>query len=384
MARNLLKATVFIMIVGLLISCSSQKPLTMFTPYDVNAMYQAGQYTQKAENFIVILDASGSMCEKYKEERKFDLARDTVNRMNQTIPEMKLTAGLREFGQSGCPLKKRTSLVYGMTTYSRSEFNDALEAVQKGIGASPLARAIDAAGNDFESVEGRKALIVVSDGKNTTGSAVAAAEALKQKFGDKICIYTVLVGDSPAGKSVMEGVAQAGGCGFSVNADQIYSSRDMADFVEKVFLARAVKKAELKDTDGDGVYDDRDKCPGTPKGAKVDARGCWVLDRVHFDTSKWDIKPDYASRLDEVVAVMKKNPDLKFEVRGHTDNRGSEAYNQQLSENRAKSVVAYLVEAGIDAGRLTAKGYNFSEPIASNDTAEGMAMNRRVELAPIR
>ena len=384
MVRNLLKATFVIMMVSLLIGCSSQKPLTMFTPYDVNSMFQAGEYTQKVENFIVILDASGSMCQKYKEGRKFDLARDTVNRMNQTIPEMKLTAGLREFGQSGCPLKKRTSLVYGMTSYSKSEFGDALGTVAQGIGASPLARAIDAAGNDFESADDRMALIIVSDGKNTTGSAVASAEALKEKYGDRLCIYTVLVGDSPAGKSVMEGVARAGGCGFSVNADQIYSSRDMADFVEKVFLTRRVKKTELKDTDGDGVYDDRDECPGTPKGAKVDAKGCWVLDRVHFDTSKSDVKSDYASRLDEVVAVLKKNPDLKLEVRGHTDIRGSEAYNQQLSENRAKSVVSYLVNAGIDAGRLTAKGYNFSEPIASNETAEGMAMNRRVELAPIR
>ncbi|MBW1842602.1 MAG: OmpA family protein [Deltaproteobacteria bacterium] len=372
------------MITSLLISCSSQKPLTMFTPNDVNSMFQAGQYTQKVENFIVIIDASGSMCKTYKVQGKFDLARDIVNRMNQTIPEMTLTGGLREFGQNGCPLKKKTTLVYGMTSYARSEFDDALQTVKQGIGASPLARAIDSAGNDFESAQGRMALIIVSDGKNTSGSPVASAEAIKQKFGDRLCIYTVLVGDNPGGKSVMESVAQAGRCGFSVNADQIYSSGDMAGFVEQVFLTKAARKAQLKDTDGDGVYDDRDECPGTPRGAKVDARGCWVLGRVHFDTAKSNVKLDYDPMLEEVVAVLKKNPGLKIEVRGHTDNRGAQAYNQKLSEDRAQSVVAYLVEAGIDAGRLTAVGVNFSEPIAANDTTEGLAMNRRVELAPIR
>ncbi|MFC1534922.1 OmpA family protein, partial [Thermodesulfobacteriota bacterium] len=137
------------------------------------------------------------------------------------------------------------------------------------------------------------------------------------------------------------------------------------------------------DTDGDGIYDDKDKCPGTPTGATVDARGCWVLKGVYFDTAKRDLKPESFSILDEVVSVLKENPSLKVEVQGHTDNRGSKRYNQKLSENRARSVMGYFISRGIGRGRLSAKGYGITQPAATNATPEGRALNRRVELKPI-
>ncbi len=77
---------------------------------------------------------------------------------------------------------------------------------------------------------------------------------------------------------------------------------------------------------------------------------------------------------------MQDNPTIRVEIQGHTDNIGSDAYNQKLSERRAQSVVTYLVQNfGIDISRLTAKGYGESKPIASNDNAEGRALNRRVQ-----
>lgn len=141
-------------------------------------------------------------------------------------------------------------------------------------------------------------------------------------------------------------------------------------------------KVEVKDSDGDGVPDDKDKCPGTPKGAKVNEFGCWVV-KILFDTAKWDIKPQSFPALDEVAAVLKKNPDVKIEVQGHTDNVGKPAYNMKLSDNRAKAVVNYLVKKGVKKEMLQAKGYGLTKPIASNDTPEGRAENRRVELHKI-
>ena len=137
------------------------------------------------------------------------------------------------------------------------------------------------------------------------------------------------------------------------------------------------------DTDGDGVYDYLDKCPGTPAGARVDERGCWVLTGVYFDTNKWNIKPQYYPILDAVVIVLKKNPGLKIEIQGHTDNRGSAKYNQELSEKRARAVMDYFINAGIDRDRLTAKGYGLTKPAYPNTSPENMAKNRRVELTPI-
>jgi OOP family OmpA-OmpF porin len=141
------------------------------------------------------------------------------------------------------------------------------------------------------------------------------------------------------------------------------------------------------------VPDYLDECPDTPKGAKVNQKGCWVLvdeavklqkGNVLFDFGKADIKAQAYPVLDEALAILKKQPTLKVEVQGHTDNVGSRAYNQKLSERRAKAVMEYFIDKGIKPERLSAAGYNFSRAAASNDTREGRALNRRVELMPIR
>ncbi len=145
---------------------------------------------------------------------------------------------------------------------------------------------------------------------------------------------------------------------------------------------RVVKKV-VKDSDGDGVLDNKDQCPGTPKGARVDARGCWVLSGLRFDTNEAAIKPQFRRILDEAAQVMSENPDMRIEIQGHTDSRGSYSYNQRLSERRAKSVRAYLISLGIAASRLTAVGFGESMPAASNATTGGQDQNRRVEMKPI-
>ena len=140
------------------------------------------------------------------------------------------------------------------------------------------------------------------------------------------------------------------------------------------------------DTDGDGVYDYLDKCPGTLKGVPVNVDGCFTLKGLHFDTDKAELKTGlgYFKELDLVADVLIKNPDVKGEVQGHTDNVGNAEYNQNLSERRAASVKEYLVSKGIAAERLVVKGYGLTLPIASNDTKEGRAKNRRVQLKEIK
>lgn len=141
----------------------------------------------------------------------------------------------------------------------------------------------------------------------------------------------------------------------------------------------------VKDSDNDGIPDDKDKCPGTPAHAKVDERGCWVLEQDYlFDFNKFDIKKQYYPILDDIVKVMNENPTMKVQLEGHTDSVGSDAYNQKLSERRANAVKDYLVKKGkIKADRLTTKGFGEKKPIADNKTKEGRAKNRRVELTPI-
>jgi OOP family OmpA-OmpF porin len=139
------------------------------------------------------------------------------------------------------------------------------------------------------------------------------------------------------------------------------------------------------DLDGDGVPNERDKCPNTRPGAVVDLDGCEVeavieLEGVYFDFDKATIKPEGKVVLNEAAALLKKHERVVVEVAGHTDSVGSDAYNQGLSERRANSVKDYLTAQGVTATRLTAKGYGESQPVASNDTDAGRAENRRVEL----
>lgn len=107
------------------------------------------------------------------------------------------------------------------------------------------------------------------------------------------------------------------------------------------------------------------------------------LSNTMFDFDKYVIKETAKEKLDEVVKWLNDNPDIKIEVAGHTDNWGSDEYNQKLSENRAKAVYNYFISKGIDKSRLKYAGYGETHPIATNETDEGRAQNRRVELTII-
>ncbi len=144
--------------------------------------------------------------------------------------------------------------------------------------------------------------------------------------------------------------------------------------------------AKPGDDDGDGVPNDKDACPWTPQYAVVDSRGCWVLGgSLLFDFDKATLKSEYFSLLDDTKKVFDEYPELKVIVEGHADSVGSDMYNRGLSQRRAQAVVDYLVgKVGIGAGRLEAIGYGESTPVASNETEEGRAKNRRVQFSPTR
>jgi OOP family OmpA-OmpF porin len=139
------------------------------------------------------------------------------------------------------------------------------------------------------------------------------------------------------------------------------------------------------DDDQDGVLNQRDSCPGTPRGARVDINGCELADiirlpGVNFGSGSDLLLPGFENLLRDAAATLNKNPDLKVEVSGHTDDVGDANLNMGLSERRAKTVMDYLIRYGVDPSRITFRGYGESEPIANNTTVEGRARNRRVEL----
>jgi OOP family OmpA-OmpF porin len=179
----------------------------------------------------------------------------------------------------------------------------------------------------------------------------------------------------------------ASGCELDSDGDGVVDRLDQCPTTPPGRKVNAVG-CEL-DSDGDGVLDALDQCPDTPAGDKVDAKGCSlpkviILHGVNFDNDKAELRPDAIAILDDAVATLQANPDVKVEIDGHTDSRNSEWYNLDLGERRAKAVMQYLITKGIDAERLTAKSYGESQPIADNDTEAGRIQNRRVELHIIK
>ncbi|HFE48708.1 MAG TPA: OmpA family protein [Chromatiaceae bacterium] len=149
-----------------------------------------------------------------------------------------------------------------------------------------------------------------------------------------------------------------------------------------------VAAPEPGDSDGDGVNDDRDQCPNTPAGSKVDADGCAIVENMtldlklveeEFDFDSAVLKPNMKDSLADFAERVKASPGHEsVVVIGHTDSTGPEAYNMQLSLRRAQSVADYLESLGIDD--IEVRGEGESNPIADNSTREGRAKNRRVEI----
>ena len=144
---------------------------------------------------------------------------------------------------------------------------------------------------------------------------------------------------------------------------------------------------EVADADRDGVPDANDLCSDTPRSYAVDKDGCPIAIEevarvellVNFDFDRSEVKEQYLPEIERVARFMEQYPDRVVELEGHTDSRGTDAYNLGLSQRRAEAVMAELVgRFGISPSRVSAKGFGESQPIESNDSAQGRAENRRV------
>ncbi len=197
---------------------------------------------------------------------------------------------------------------------------------------------------------------------------------------------------TPAGTQV-----DARGCPLDADADGVSDALDRCPNTPAGTQVDASGCPLAVDSDGDGVNDDKDRCPNTIAGVKVDADGCPItlteyetelLDKgvittreIHFETAKWDILPESRPILDAIGSTLIQWPQLRIEVGGHCDARGSDAYNLDLSQKRAQAVLDYLTMKypQISSAQYVAKGYGERVPVATNKTVEGMARNRRVE-----
>lgn len=410
---------VFILAVLIFSGCTAWKEGAVLPYESADSVMDSSLYRPKVERFYVILDASSSMDHVAGRYRKYDLAVNILDRMNQMLPEYEMQAGLRSFGHHPELSTKNTMVFYGMDPYRTVEFGRMLYEIKPAGGTSPLQDAFKAAGEDLIGLPGRTALILVSDGKDMDPSVVTAARELVDTYGKGLCIHPVFLGDDPEGRTLMQTIADMTGCGFLTTGSDLVDNRNLTRFVHGVFLEKPAvngagvidsdqdgvidqwdkcpdtpagavvdstgcqKRGEFADTDRDGVYDSQDECPDTPAGANVGINGCWRVENVLFEFDKARIRPRAAFELDQVAEILEMNPHLRVKFVGHTCDIGTREYNLKLSHRRADAVRQYMIDKGISPRRLESEGMGFSEPLVPNTSEKNRVMNRRTEIHPL-
>lgn len=367
--------------------CAAQKPMIIAGAQDLNPKLAGGEFIPKVDNFAVIMDGTTSMADPYKGFTKSAFAKGLASLMNQTIPNMNLTAGLRTFGDLSKWNDIRTARLYGMTQYTKVGLDKAINDVGT-CGPSPLDLAITGTSEDLKGTSGSSAVIIYSDGEDMDNKPILAARGMKALYGDRVCIYTVQTGSSPAGRKILEGVAQEGGCGFFVTGESIASSDGMADFVEKVFFTKKAAAAAPAPAFAPAapppppppVVAEEVKEFKVERQAAAEAAPERITLNVLFDTNKAVVKPKYFNEIKKVADYMTKNPTATAVIEGHTDSVGKVAANVKLSQRRADAIKKILVEKyKVDKNRISSVGYGPKKPIADNKTANGRQKNRRVE-----
>jgi len=349
---------------------------------DLNPKVKSGALVQKTDNFQVILDTSASMDEPYTwkhfeytspmQTTKLEYEQHLARLFNDTIPNLKLTAGLRDFaGQRWLTRNYDTRLWYGMAPYSKEGLGKAIYAVNTAGVESPLDKALDAATLDLKPLAGKSAVVIFTDGLDMP-KAVASAQAMKAALKDNVCIYAVLIGpdrmtiEEPKGEALalLSKVVSAGQCGVLVNGKDVETAAGMAAFVERVFLGPPPPPPPAA---APVVVP-----PVVPAPAAPDK-----LEAIYFDFDKYVIKPEGREALKRNAEWLQKNADKKVVVEGNCDERGTNEYNMALGQRRADAAAKFLTDLGIAKDRVSTVSYGEEKPICKEANEACWSKNRR-------
>ncbi len=332
-------------------------------PLPVGPVSMSSGEWRVVDHVLVVTDASGSMTHR----ETFPEAKAVTRSFVASMPEADAPArnpGTYEAGLIGFGGTERSTVP--LAAFDRGRLSQAAAGLEplgsvrlgRSGGSTPLGTVLGEARGSLEGRRGMKALVIVSDGVvDSPAAAKRAAGALAEGSGE-LCIHTIQVGDRAEGGELLSSLAGATPCGSARTASSLADAASFQRFTRAVFAATAPPP-------------EPDACEGI-----IRLRG------IQFGFDRADITPDSAVVLDVAVDQLRACPGLRVDIVGHTDSTGPAAYNQGLSERRAAAVKDHFVAAGIDAGRLRAVGRGEDEPIASNDTRDGRAQNRRVEIKP--
>ncbi len=323
---------------------------------------------KRIDNYIYFIDQSGSMLMAFSEPnvkdlkyntikydnekkvKKLQMVKHSLSRINQNVPALGYNGSVATFA----PYKEVWDGGHNAGVIGK-EVADISEAYSVYGNLTDMATGLSRLDEKIGGMSGRTGLIIFSDGEVNEGeNPVAAAQMLKEKYGENLCIHTVSVADTAKGQAVMDSLASLNSCAANVTSQDLEDPNTLAAFMNTVFY----------------------RSEEVPMPTIVlDAITLPIL----FDFDSAVLNADAMSALDAFLGKIKDYVG-PIAIGGHTCNIGTEKYNKSLSQRRADSVKGYFVKQGIPESRVTSIGYGSQYPKYDNKTKEGRHMNRRVDV----
>jgi OOP family OmpA-OmpF porin len=353
---TVLPMAIGIMLIGLFASTLPAAEIITETDI-VQKVVQKEDFIKTADNFIILFDSSSSMKEfvnKGTKETKYDVVKKILGERQRRLPDLGYNAGLYIY----TPFQE----VYPMGPYDPAKFAAAIDNLpSEPKGRTPLPEGILEIGPVLEKLSGKTAVFIFSDGTFNHLTGVKLPEDHTADLAQKhnVCFYMISSATKYPAEKRLADMAKANACSRVIPIEAFVNNPGYMTGALYTVKASAVVE--------------------TTTEARI--AGLRAQDG-NFDFDRYDIRPEFRSELDEVGKFLQNNPDAYVKLVGYTCNIGSEEYNLDLSLSRANSAAKYLTSShNIDRDRIVVNYYGEANPIASNDTEEGRAQNRRVEIA---
>ena len=352
-----IKLTVFLMVLGFVLP-GLLPAAEIITEEDIiKRVVVEEDFIKTADNFLILFDTSSSMAEyvdKGAKVTKYDIARKILKEKLALLPDLGYNAGLYTFAPYGA--------VYPMGPFDKGKFTQAVNSLPaQPKGGTFLAQSLRKIEPEIKGLSGKTVVFIFTDGTTDFAGATKDPEDYTQALADKYNVCFYMIGDATDNRSAkrLTDMAKANACSRVIPFKQFVDNPNY--ITGALYIVKASERIETM--------------------TETRIVGVKVGD-INFDFNKADVQSQYGADLDALGSFLKKNPNAYALLVGYTDSIGPEEYNLYLSNRRADGVADYLVNSlGVGRDQVVVNWYGEANPVASNDSAEGRAQNRRVEAA---
>ena len=319
---------------------------------------------QCVDTALIILDATDYNHQTKMNEKSLKQGKKFLLKLNTELEKLNLTTGFRVIGGDG---PQPTRLIYGMSNHSYKAFEIAVLSIAYPKGQVRLCAGLKAALDDSKTIAGDIAIIFVSNGMSGNDYSFQQIKKIKTIQGKKIYFFPVITGNDKNGKQLLEDLVAKLNCGEAFLAKDISSSKGMATFIDRVFYQA---RSDINNHEKSKKIPPSEQLPENHEKPKI----------IYFDLNSDMIQLKYFNVLDQLYHMLQQNSMLHITIQGHTDDSGTEAYNQDLSEKRALAVKKYLHQKGVESYRMSTQGFSSMRPLYPNTSPKNKELNRRVEI----